>query len=111
VLIAHAVDDWVIPHTHSDVLFNAFLEPDLPAYPPPRNALQLTPEETDAEEARRAKREQLVTHTDLPRIGTMDEFIQEGRKIVLVKTHKGGHDYLGIQEGVQDAIGKAFGFF
>ncbi|KAF9458505.1 hypothetical protein BDZ94DRAFT_1325444 [Collybia nuda] len=69
ILIAHATDDWVIPHTHSDILFTALLEPALPHLPPPRNALHLTPEEVTAEEDRRARREELVTHTDLPGVG------------------------------------------
>ncbi|KAF9458517.1 abhydrolase domain-containing 12 [Collybia nuda] len=111
ILIAHATDDWVIPHTHSDVLFTALLEPALPHHPPPRNALHLTLEEVAAEEDRRARREELVTHTDLPGVGGVDVGEREGRRVVLVKTDKGGHDYIGVQEGVWEAIGTSFGFF
>jgi len=32
----------------------------------------------------------------------------EKRDVVLVKTLAGGHDYLGIQEGLVDIIGQTF---
>ncbi len=39
----------------------------------------------------------------------MDEFTEDnGRRVTLVKTLAGGHDYLGVQEGLVDIIGKAF---
>jgi abhydrolase domain-containing protein 12 len=64
------------------------------------------------EEQRQAhfsKREELVTRIDLGNFGTVDEFEQEHKKIILVKTQAGNHDYLGVQEGLQDIIRKSFG--
>jgi abhydrolase domain-containing protein 12 len=112
VLIAHAENDWDIPYTHSEVLFNAFLDRYLPSLPLPENPLTATKElwsEFNAkQQARRAKRRELVIRTDFPKFGTMDEFVADGRKVVFVKALAGGHDYLGVQEGVQDIIGRTF---
>jgi abhydrolase domain-containing protein 12 len=44
----------------------------------------------------------------LANFGRIDEFSEDGRKVVLVKTLAGGHDYLGLQEGLQDIIGRTF---
>lgn len=115
VLIAHALDDWDIPHTHSDVLFNAFLKPHLPTIPLLPMTLPIPAETWDQYETQRqahfARREELVAHTDLRNFGTLDEFQKEGRKILLVKSQAGNHDLVGIQEGLQDIIRKAFRLF
>ena len=53
--------------------------------------------------------------TEIDKFGRVDEFMGpengdgESRKLVLVKTLHGGHDYLGIQEGLVDIIGRVFG--
>jgi len=55
-------------------------------------------------------REEIVTSVELHNFGTVHEFTDSGRKVVFVQTLAGGHDYLGVQEGVQDAIRQTFGF-
>ncbi|KAJ7593520.1 Alpha/Beta hydrolase protein [Mycena floridula] len=113
VLIAHAKDDWDIPHGHSDVLFNKFIDHLLPEvnFPPPGTV-------PDAQEwafinqqlaSRLEERSRLVVTTNMGKFGAMQAIKESGRDVVLVKTKYGGHDYLGIQEGLQDIIGRSFG--
>ncbi|PPQ68412.1 hypothetical protein CVT26_006084 [Gymnopilus dilepis] len=115
VLIAHAENDWDIPHTHSDVLFQAFLEPHLPPVDTPENPFGLKTEEWDVIRAQQTlrlnKRDETVKTTNIDRFGRVDEFWDAGndRQVVLVKTLAGGHDYLGVQEGLVDIIGQKFG--
>ncbi|KAJ6511983.1 Alpha/Beta hydrolase protein [Mycena vitilis] len=116
VLIAHAENDWEIPYTHSEALFNTFLDPLLPPTPSlPLNAASLTQDEWSAFAeklaARKEKREEIVTSVELRNFGTVHEFTEAGRKVVFLQTLAGGHDYLGVQEGVHDVIGRTFGFF
>ncbi|GLB38272.1 putative serine aminopeptidase, S33 [Lyophyllum shimeji] len=111
VLIAHAQNDWDIPCTHSQVLFDAFLEPYLPPVSLPQG-LTLTKDAwtkfSEQREARSSKRSEIVTTRELPNFGTVQQFERDGRKVLFVKTLAGGHDYLGIQEGVQDFVRTAF---
>ena len=58
--------------------------------------------------ARQAKRAETVEHTEVPHFGSLDEFEQGDRIVTLVKTHKGGHDYLPLQEGLQDIVKRKF---
>ncbi|KAG5351127.1 hypothetical protein C0989_007833 [Termitomyces sp. Mn162] len=111
VLIAHAEDDWDIPYTHSHVLFDAFMKPLLPLVDIP-DSLTLTQESWETFSAERkvwiTKRAEILRTTELQNFGTVTEFEEEGRKVVFLKTLAGGHDYLGIQEGVQDLIRTVF---
>ncbi|KAF8967091.1 Alpha/Beta hydrolase protein [Flammula alnicola] len=115
VLIAHAKNDWDIPDSHSDILFHAFLEPHLPPITLPATPFSASQEEWELlsrqQTARISKREEILKSTTLHNFGQMDEFSDGNRKVVLVKTLAGGHDYLGIQEGLVDIIGKTFGLF
>ena len=112
MLIAHAENDWEIPDSHSDVLFQAFLERQLPLLDIPSNALVMSKEDWQVVEAqqkaRHNKRNEILKSKTLANFGRIDEFSEDGRKVVLVKTLAGGHDYLGIQEGLQDIIGRIF---
>lgn len=113
MLIAHAEDDWDIPDSHSDILFQAFLDPYLPPVVEVENPLSMNSEslnEISEQKSRRAALDVLVRTTTIPKFGRLEEFIDKKRKIVLVKTIAGGHDYLGIQEGLVDIIRKTFGF-
>ncbi|EAU85943.2 abhydrolase domain containing 12 [Coprinopsis cinerea okayama7 len=114
VLIAHAENDWEIPDSHSDILFQAFMEPYLPDVSTPELGKMLSPSEweeySDTLQARLAKREALITSTPIPRFGRVDEFKQDGRTVLLVKSHVGSHNLVGIQEGLQDIIKKKFRF-
>ena len=112
VLIAHAENDWDIPDSHSDILFQAFLERQLPPLDIPSNVLAMSKEDWTLVEgqqrARQNKRNEILKSTTLANFGRIDEFSEDGRKVVLVKTLAGGHDYLGVQEGLQDIIGRTF---
>lgn len=104
-------NDWDIQHSHSSVIFNAFLDPYLPESPSmPKNPLLISNWDviTAQQAARADQRRKLVTHTDVHNFGIFDHFISQDREIVLLKTVKGGHD-IGRIEGVQDAIGRMFG--
>ncbi|KAL0578946.1 hypothetical protein V5O48_003037 [Marasmius crinis-equi] len=115
VLIAHAENDWDIPYTHSEVLFNAFLEPLLPDVSLPSNPATLNKDEWSAFSnqitSRNAKRDDIVTKTTFPYFGTVQEFSEGGREVIFVKMQEGAHDYVGVQEGLQDIIGRKYGFF
>ena len=112
MLIAHAENDWDIPDSHSDVLFQAFLERQLPPLDIPSNVLAMSKEDWEIVEsqqkARQNKRKEILKSTTFANFGRMDEFSEDGLKIVLVKTLAGGHNYIGVQEGLQDIIGRTF---
>jgi len=112
-LIAHAENDWDVPYAHSEVLFGAFLEPYLPEMSVPQNGGTLSAEDWEQfkiqSEARSVRRNDIVQRKELRNFGTVEEFEAGGRKVVFVKTLAGGHDYLGVQEGVQDMIRTSFG--
>ncbi|KAF6760653.1 Alpha/Beta hydrolase protein [Ephemerocybe angulata] len=88
VLIAHAEDDWDIPHTHSSALFNAFLDPSEPFAAPNTS----------------------VSTTHISGYGSFSQARVANRNVALLKTERGGHD-LGKVEGVQDTIGRLFGLY
>ncbi|KAJ6584663.1 Alpha/Beta hydrolase protein [Mycena capillaripes] len=116
ILLVHAENDWDIPYTHSETLFDIFLEPLLPPAPSlPENAALLTQEDwaTFAEQRtkRKQKRDEIVTTVELSKFGTVHEFTESGRKVIFLQTLAGGHDDVGAQEGVQDVIGRTFGLF
>ena len=112
MLIAHAENDWDIPDSHSDILFQAFLERQLPPLDIPTDVLAMSKQDWEMVEgqqkARQQKRDEILKSTMLVNFGRVDEFSENGRKVVLVKTLEGGHDYLGVQEGLQDIIGRTF---
>jgi len=120
VLIAHADNDWDIPSSHGSILFDAFLSPYLPPYP-------ITPENlfshadwdnyTLHETIRASKRSGIVSTTRVEGYGVYEEtnshfFRMEGlkRKVALLRIEGGGHD-IGKLEGVQDTVGRMFGFY
>ncbi|KAF9027500.1 abhydrolase domain-containing 12 [Hymenopellis radicata] len=114
VVIVHAENDWDIPYTHSEVLFNAFLEPHLPSVKLPKNPASLSKDEwsefTSQLARRKDRREELVTQTELKHLGSISEFTDGKRDITFIKLAEGGHDYVGVQEGLQDIIGTKYGF-
>ncbi len=113
MLIAHAEDDWDIPDSHSDILFHAFLDPYLPPVDATENFV-MSPESlnklSEQQKSRKATLDGLVRTTKITKFGRMVEFVAKEQKVVLVKTLVGGHNYVGIQEGLVDIIGKTFGF-
>jgi abhydrolase domain-containing protein 12 len=111
-MIAHAEDDWDIPWTHSQVLFDAFAS----RYLPPAEAVPiqslpgLSLEDWDRlrqqEQKRTDKRNEFVQREEIGGFGSIEYFTKEERRVLFVKSDKGGHDYLGVQEGVQEYIRK-----
>ncbi|TFK52363.1 alpha/beta-hydrolase [Heliocybe sulcata] len=121
ILLAHAEDDWDIPYTHSEILFNSILDTHLPHLPElPKSASEISQLSKDdwsdyvsAQSMRKALLAQLVTETNIPGFGTIQE-VRRGNgdgKVVFVKSLWGGHDRIGLMEGVQDAIGRTFEMF
>ncbi|KAF8816212.1 alpha/beta-hydrolase [Phlegmacium glaucopus] len=118
VLIAHADNDKDIPSSHASTLFNAFLSPYLPSYatiPPEKNPMS---DNYTLHKTKRAyKRSDMVSTSLIEGYGvyeeTNDEFIgMEGleRKVALLRIENGEHD-IGKVEGVQDTVGRMFGFY
>ncbi|KAH8824814.1 Alpha/Beta hydrolase protein [Flagelloscypha sp. PMI_526] len=126
LIIAHANNDFDIPYTHSEILFNTLLDPYLPPIPdvPPVATLGQGPGGIDNNWAsfskalaeRNTMKEQLVRKTDIRGLGTIEEFYApfpepptiNGRMIRLVLTERGKHDSIGLEEGLQDVIGRSF---
>jgi len=116
ILLVHAEDDWDIPYTHSETLFNALLEQLLPSIvsPPIGAATDWAKEDWDkfyaAHSVRTNVQKSLVTSSEIPHFGTVNQFIRgkdEG-KVVFLKTIEGGHNKLGALEGVQEVIRVTF---
>ncbi|TFK70394.1 alpha/beta-hydrolase [Pluteus cervinus] len=115
VVISHAANDWEIPSTHSEALLEAFLDPYLPPVDIPSNPIGMNQAEwaayTTQQTVRLSERNKLIKRTELQNFGTLQEFTDEGRKVVFVKSFEGGHNRPGTQEGVQDVIGRTLGLF
>ncbi|KAF9449162.1 alpha/beta-hydrolase [Macrolepiota fuliginosa MF-IS2] len=115
VLLAHGENDWDISHTHTSSLFDAFLDPYLPpvlSQPEISMSSHDWDEYPAKQELRAQQRNTIVKTTAINRFGTLEEFVDQKeneRRVVMLKTHAGGHD-IGRLEGVQDVIGKMFGF-
>ena len=111
-------NDKDIPVSHASMLFDAFLEPYLPAYPSlPENPLSRSEWDnyTNQDTLRTSRRKEVVTTTRIEGYGVLEEIqpsvaALEGRQVALLMTERGGHD-IGRVEGVQDAIGRMFGFY
>ena len=106
-------NDWDIPYSHSQVLFDAFLSPILPQVPSlPENPLSQADWQTytDQTSLHSQKRDQLVSTTQVTGYGTLEQAQVQGRNVALLLTEAGGHD-IGRVEGVQETIGRMFGFY
>ena len=120
LLLVHAENDWEIPSTHSETLFNALLEPMLPPLPvPPSTPGGWSTEEwsafADRQLTRSAKREKLVTRTSIPNFGTLESFHRSdggggggGSEVMFLKTLRGGHKRVGTIEAVHFTIRSVF---
>ena len=118
-------DDWDIPSSHASTLFDAFLSPYLLpsisiSHQTNNNTLQ-----KDNNNIRVYKRSDIVstilidgygiheeTNLDFSKLEEEEEEegFKERRKIALLRTEDGGHD-IGKLEGVQDTVGRMFGFY
>jgi abhydrolase domain-containing protein 12 len=105
LLLVHAENDGDIPHSHSQTLFDAFLEQHL--LPLPGIATTMTGASNGLSGERRALRRELVATSDIARVGRVEEFSRDG-KVVFLRTRWGGHDTVGLAEGVQDYIAEMF---
>ncbi|KAA1473802.1 alpha/beta-hydrolase [Dentipellis sp. KUC8613] len=114
ILVVHAEDDWDIPFAHSETLFGAFVEPHLPALsvlPGPSWAQSDELSRLHATlEQRTEARGKLVVQKDIEGLGTMETFRRNATDspVVFLKTKWGGHDVVGLLEGVQDVMGDMF---
>ncbi|KAH9015729.1 Alpha/Beta hydrolase protein [Lactarius deliciosus] len=115
LLIVHAEDDWDIPHVHSETLFDAFLEPHLPTLPEFTAAMAGASEEvanrmTTLAHERAALRTELVAVRDMARVGRAEVFARnaEHGEVVFLRTRWGGHERIGLVEGVQDYMAEMF---
>ncbi|KAI9436639.1 Alpha/Beta hydrolase protein [Lactarius indigo] len=115
LLIVHAEDDWDIPHVHSETLFDAFLEPHLPTLPEFTAAMAGASEEvaermTALAQERVALRSELVAVRDMARVGRAEVFARNAAhgEVVFLRTRWGGHDRVGLVEGVQDYMAEMF---
>ncbi|KAI0292478.1 Alpha/Beta hydrolase protein [Multifurca ochricompacta] len=114
LLIVHAEDDWDIPYSHSQTLFDAFLEQHLPPLPELTAAMVGVSDEvaervTKLSQERAALRRELVTTSEIERVGRVEAFSSKNRsKVVFLHTRWGGHDRVGLMEGVQDYIAEMF---
>jgi abhydrolase domain-containing protein 12 len=115
LLIVHAEDDWDIPHSHSQTLFDAFLDQHLPPLPDVAAAMAGASDEVMEKmdrlsKERRALRRDLVVASEIPRLGRVEVFSKnrsEG-KVAFLRTQWGGHSRLGLVEGVQDYMAEMF---
>lgn len=116
VLIVHAEDDWDIQPSHSSVIFNALLEPYLPAShidSDVHHPFLMSSSDwytiTHQQALRAEERNAILSRVDIPKFGTLETFIADERKIAFLKLNNGGHD-IGRIEGVQDVLGRFFDF-
>lgn len=105
LLLAHAENDGTIPHSHSQTLFDAFLEEHLPRLPD--NATTTTGASDALFEERQTLRRELVATSDIGRVGHVEVFSRD-QNVVFLRTRWGGHDNVGLAEGVQDYIAEMF---
>ena len=107
ILIAHSEDDWDIPAKHSQSLFEAFLDPKLPSIV----GIEGTKAQLEVLEARYKAREALVDKREIERVGNLEVYERDnGNRVEWLQTFWGGHNRVGLHEGVVDHMGQMFGF-
>ncbi|KAF9815975.1 hypothetical protein IEO21_04302 [Rhodonia placenta] len=113
-LIAHAVNDFDVPHTHSRTLLDHLLDPllppavDLPSAPGTPMSEEEYAAFIEVQGKRREARATLVRKVEVPNFGVVEEFDGTYGKVIYVETMWGSHALVGLQEGVQDAIISTF---
>ncbi len=115
LLIVHSENDWDIPHSHSQTLFDAFLDQHLPPLPDIAAAITAASDEVMEKidrlsKERRALRRDLVVASEIPRLGRVEVFSKDrsDRKVAFLRTRWGGHNSIGLVEGVQDYMAEMF---
>lgn len=117
LLIVHAENDWDIPHSHSQTLFDAFLDQHLPPLPEIAAAMAGASDEVMEKvdrlsKERRALRRDLVVASEIPRLGRVEVFSKDrsdrNSKVAFLRTRWGGHSRVGLVEGVQDYMAEMF---
>ena len=113
LLIVHAENDWDIPHSHSQTLFDAFLEQHMPPMPDIAAAIasdQVAESFERLSKERRALRGELAVASEIPRLGSVEVFSKDRShgKVAFLRTRWGGHSRVGLVEGVQDYIADMF---
>jgi abhydrolase domain-containing protein 12 len=115
LLIVHAENDWDIPPSHSQTLFDAFLEQHLPPLPDIAAAMagasnEVAESMAKLSQERLSLRRELVATSDIARVGRVEVFSKDrsDRKVVFLRSQWGGHSRVGLVEGVQDYIAEMF---
>ncbi|THH20634.1 hypothetical protein EW146_g750 [Bondarzewia mesenterica] len=109
ILLVHAEDDWDIPYTHSETLFGAFVEPHLPQLPPLGEAGEAQ-SQMPVYQQRAEMRAKLITQREMYRLGVLQAFADNTTDVVFLKTKWGGHDTVGLLEGVQELMKDRYDF-
>ena len=114
LLIVHAENDWYIPYSHSETLFDS-LEQHLPPLPNIAAAMAGASDEVaesidKLSKERRALRRELVSTSEIPRMGRVEVFSidRSHNTVAFLRSRWGGHSTLGLVEGVQDYIAEMF---
>lgn len=89
------------------------LLPELPVNLPTAPGIPFTSEQfsafTKAQNDRREVKSALVRKTEIRNFGTLEEFNgHNAPRVVYLETFWGSHSEIGVQEGVQDEIGRVF---
>ncbi|KAF9002489.1 Alpha/Beta hydrolase protein [Cyathus striatus] len=110
VLIAHAENDWDIPHLHASMLFQELVDTHTSKATASLqshfvdNAQEFYVSnatiESDEDESH-------ISRTVIEDFGTLDRFTENDKQVALLKSYSGGHD-IGRIEGVQDVIADLF---
>ena len=87
-------NDWDIPHSHSSVLFDTFID---------HHFANSTGEKAPL-------RSDVVSTIQISGYGTLEQVRLGTRRVALLKTETGGH-HIGKVEGVQDTIGRLFDLY
>ena len=112
----HAEDDWDIPYKHSQAIFDAFLEPHLSALseiaaPMAGGSEEVAQRIATLDQERAALRSEHVVVHDIACLGRTEVFAREDMSqgdVVFLRMHWGGHDRVGLVEGVQDYMAEMF---
>ncbi|TFY76379.1 hypothetical protein EWM64_g7630, partial [Hericium alpestre] len=113
ILVVHSEDDWDIPFTHSETLFSAIMEPHLPELDLPAGPTWAHADEVErlhaVLEERAVTRSKLVELRVIEQLELVEVFARNTTgDVVFLKTQWGGHDRVGLLEGVQDLMGQLF---
>lgn len=107
--MVHARDDHDIPYTHSRKLFAHVNEPIVTSSERPQTPHKVNSEEQD--DASSEGHSSTVLTQVIDGFGDISRFRRpSGQEVALAEVVRGGHNNVGLQDGVVDVIGNMFGF-